>query len=523
MRQPGVRAMPFQSASAPAAFRRRLRRALAEPSLLAFIPALSLAAFWMGGEGALIATALGLPALFALAGGFEGAAPDSDPRRDPVTGLAAAEALTPALDAARERAAGGGLGTGCLLLEIDDFEELRARHGAEAEERLLRGAADRLRAALRDGDAIARLADARFGVALHPARRLDLEAGLQIAARLQRAVEEPVTIDGASVYLTGSVGFALSRRLPEADGPRLLRAAAAALAEAQAAGPACVRAHSPGMTQTLPDRAEVADAAAEALEAGRIVPWFQPQVCTDTGRITGFEALARWIHPERGPIPPAEFLPALEEAGLLARLGEHMLRQSLSALAAWDRSGLDVPSVAVNLSAAELRDPTLADRIAWELDRFGLAPDRLTLEVLETVIAGAPEDVTARNVNALAAMGCGIDLDDFGTGHASFAALRRFRVRRIKIDRSFVTKCDRDPDQQRLVTAVLSMADQLGLATLGEGVETGGEHALLAQLGCDHVQGFGIARPMPFDDTPEWLARHAMKLDAPPRIGRGAG
>ena len=515
--------MSLRSAFAPATLRRRLRRALGEPSALAFIPALSLAAFWTGGEGALIATALSLPALFALAGGFEGAPPPDARPRDPVTGLLLSDGLTAALAAARDRAAGAGLGTACLLIEIDEIEALRDRYGTEAEERLLRAAGDRLRAVLRDGDEIARLGEARFGVALQPARRLDLEAGLQIAARLQRALEEPAVVDGAAVYLTGSVGFSLSRRLPEADAPGLLRAAAAALAEAQAAGPAAVRAHAPGMAPAVTHRADRADAAAAALEAGRIVAWFQPQVCTDTGRVTGFEALARWSQPDGGAIPPAEFLPALEDAGLLARLGEQMLRQSLTALSAWDRSGLDVPRVAVNLSAAELRDPRLADRIAWELDRFGIAPGRLTLEVLETVIAGAPEDVTARNVNALAELGCGIDLDDFGTGHASFASLRRFRVERIKIDRSFVAKCDRDPDQQRLVTAVLSMADQLGLATVGEGVETGGEHALLAQLGCDHVQGFGIARPMRFDDTAEWIARHGARLDAAPRIGRGAG
>ncbi|MFP4239572.1 MAG: putative bifunctional diguanylate cyclase/phosphodiesterase [Rhodosalinus sp.] len=515
--------MRLSNRVASASLRAKLRRALTEPSLLAFIPALSLGAFWLGGEGALIATALGLPALFALAGAYDGPPAAPGPATDPVTGLVLPRTLLEALHHARTRCAGGSLSTGCLVLEIDDFADLRARHGHAGEETLLRGVADRLRGALRQGDTVARLGEGRFAVALEPVRRLDLEAAIQLCGRLQRAVEEPIALDGAATYLTASVGFALSRRLPSAEAEGLLDAASAALGEALAAGPAAIRAHSEATARAAAARADLAEAAASALETGRINAWFQPQISTETGRVTGFEALARWVQPDGAPVLPGDFLPALEEAGLLGRLGEVMLRQALTALAAWDRSGLDVPSVGVNVSAAELRDPRLAERIAWELDRFGIAPERLTLEVLETVVAGAPEDVTARNVNALAAMGCGIDLDDFGTGQAAIASLRRFRVSRIKIDRSFVAKCDRDPAQQRLVTAILSMADQLGLATLAEGVETGGEHALLAQLGCGHVQGFGIARAMPFEDTAEWLARHGERIDAPPRISRSTG
>ena len=158
---------------------------------------------------------------------------------------------------------------------------------------------------------------------------------------------------------------------------------------------------------------------------------------------------------------------------------------------------MQVPTVSVNFSAAELRNPKLAEKLKWELDRFGLAPDRLTVEILETVVAETDNDVIVRNVAALAALGCGIDLDDFGTGHASITNIRRFALRRLKIDRSFVTRVDEDREQQKLVSAILSMAERLGLDTLAEGVETPGEHAMLSQLGCGHVQGFGIGRPMP--------------------------
>ncbi len=237
--------------------------------------------------------------------------------------------------------------------------------------------------------------------------------------------------------------------------------------------------------------------------------------------MTGFEALARWHHPERGLLGPAEFLPAIADCGLSERLSEVMLFHAMVALNRWDRAGLAVPVVGVNFSADELRNPRLPDKLRWELDRFDLTPDRLVVEILETVAAQTDNDVIVRNVAALAGMGCGIDLDDFGTGHTSIANLRRFAVRRLKIDRSFVARVDEDRDQQRMVAAVLSLAERLGLDTLAEGVETAGERAMLAQLGCGHLQGFGIARPMPFDETVDWMRRHAAWLAATPRIQSG--
>ena len=222
-------------------------------------------------------------------------------------------------------------------------------------------------------------------------------------------------------------------------------------------------------------------------------------------------------------VSPAEFLPALEQAGLLERLGETMLHESLRALRAWDRAGMHVPSVAVNFSPEELRNPGLLERIRWEIDGFDLAPDRLTVEVLETVVAGRGDDVILRNLRGLAALGCRIDLDDFGTGHASIGAVRRFPIARLKIDRSFVAGIEDDPEQHRMVSAILGMAERLGLDTVAEGVETPGQHAMLAQLGCGHVQGFGIARPMPFDDAVVWAARLSARLDAVPRIAGRAG
>ena len=197
-----------------------------------------------------------------------------------------------------------------------------------------------------------------------------------------------------------------------------------------------------------------------------------------------------------------------------------MLYHSLTALNAWDAAGLKVPTVGVNFATQELRNPNLAENIKWELERFDLPAARLSVEILETVMTDRPDDIVTRNIAALSELGCHIELDDFGTGHASISAVRRFNISRIKIDRSFVLRADRDPDQQKLIAAILTMAERLDLDTLAEGVETVGEHALLSQLGCGHVQGFGIGRPMPFDQTLDWITAHEAKLQDAPEIGR---
>ena len=231
------------------------------------------------------------------------------------------------------------------------------------------------------------------------------------------------------------------------------------------------------------------------------------------------EALARWHHPERGLLSPAEFLPAIDGTELLDQLGEAMLDQGLALLAACDALGMRVPAVSVNLSAQDLRDPQLPDRLRWALDKHGLAPGRLTVEVLESVMAVAGDDSIAQVISRIADLGCGVDLDDFGTGNASITTIRRFALNRIKIDRSFVRGVDTDREQQKFVTAVLSLAEQLGLETLAEGVETRGDHAMLAQLGCGHVQGYVLARPLPAPDVMPWMAQYQNRMNRALRLG----
>jgi EAL domain-containing protein (putative c-di-GMP-specific phosphodiesterase class I)/GGDEF domain-containing protein len=499
-----------------------LRRVCFGPQALAFLPAIVLAAFWLGGEPLLIASALGLPLLFLVAGGSTSTpgGEGSGPALDLVT-LPKAEKL---MDATLEKARATNMSTACMVVDLAGDEEISQASGNETflvvQESLLR----RMRGALRKDDTVVRTGDSRFLIVLGPSVRLDLESLLQLASRLQASIEEPVQVDDALRHVSATIGFCSSSRMVSgARGKHLVEAALVALDEALGNGPSSIRAWSENMRAAQKEKNSLKNEVDQALSGGQIQPWFQPQICTSTGEISGVEALARWIHPERGIIPPAQFLRILEETGKMERLSEVILQHSLTALRSWDQVGLNVPRVSVNFSDTELRDPRLVERIQWELDRFGLTPQRLGIEVLETVIAGSPEGIVSRNIVALGEMGCHIDLDDFGTGHASITALRRFRVHRLKIDRSFVTRIDRDEDQHRMLAAVLGMADRLDLATLAEGVESVGEHALLGQLGCDHVQGFGIARPMPPDQLVTWAKEHAERISEAQNLSRRSG
>lgn len=490
------------------------------PEWMVFMPAISLAAFWLGGESSLLITALGLPLVLGLIGSLQlerhatGAAQRS--ARDDQ--LMLRNHVVERLDEILRDYPFQGKLTACLVIQFDGADQLLARHGRAAEGKVLARSAERICAALRGGDTVARLEGGGFAVALAPARRLDLETVVQLAARLQAALAAPVEIDAARLYVTCSIGFCIAGQAAAADGTALLEAAQIAADEARRNGPGALRAFSPEMARTRADHDALRGELEAALEEGQIRAHFQPQVSTDTGAITGFEALARWYHPSKGLLGPGVFLPMIETAGLSERLGEVMLQNALSALVRWDGQKLDIPTVSVNLSQEELRNPRLADKIKWELDRFDLNPNRLCVEVLENVVAATDNDVIVSNIAALARLGCGIDLDDFGTGHASITSIRRFAIRRLKIDRSFVTRLDEDRTQQRLIAAILSMAERLELATLAEGVETAAEHAMLAQLGCNDVQGFGIARPMPIEDTQAWIKSQRRKIGKLPRI-----
>lgn len=477
--------------------------------ILALLPLLALSAFWVGGEAALVALATALPLAILAVG--------RDPK--PVDPGAVSDQVIARLDAmlAETRARGGS--TGCFVIQFDDAAHLCDRLGRARQSEVLSACVARLRGALRPGDLLYTLEDGSLVVVLATSPRLDLEIMVRIAARLQLVAQQPVTLSSGPVQVTCSIGFCFSMQMAQPSGRALLDAAQVAGDEAAACRPGAIRSYSSELAQARADRDTLRTSFAGAVDRGEVRAWFQPQVSTDSGEVTGVEALVRWIHPDRGCLSPAAFLPAIEGSDLMELLGQTMLTQSLAALAEFDRKGIRIPTVAVNFSQQELRDPHLPERLGWTLDRFGLAPSRLTVEVLESVVAGDGDDILASNIGRIAAMGCSVDLDDFGTGHASITAIRRFALNRLKIDRSFVQNVDQNRDQQNLITAILSLAERLGLETLAEGVETPGEHALLAQLGCGHVQGYVVAKPMPVEDLATWLATHREKRAQALRIG----
>lgn len=500
---------------------RRIAAWIRRPELLVFLPAITLAGFWYGGERVLVALAIGLPFIFTFAGAFRFrtalAAPDS------LSGMIQRPQLLAMMDTILAAEEATGQTTACLVVLLDDADRVLDRHGRAARVEVLSRSADRMMGAMRGGDVLARLEGGGFAIALAPVRHIDLESLVQIAARLQEAVQVPTSLDGTRIHMTASIGFCLAARAPEHRALALFDAARLAAEDALRNGPCAIRAYAPDMARKRADRDAFRAELETALDGGQIVPFFQPQISTDTGAITGFEALARWQHPDRGLVAPGEFLPMIEEAGLTERLGEVILYHALGALMRWDKAGLSVPSVGVNFSGVELRNPKLADKLKWELDRFDLTPDRLSVEILESVVADADNDVVVTNIAALSRLGCRIELDDFGTGQAAIANIRRFAIGRLKIDRSFIVRVDQDREQQQMVSAILSLAERLGLDTLAEGVETPSQHAILSQLGCGHVQGFGIARPMPFEDTMEWIRRQQSRAVRAPKIGHRAG
>ena len=502
-----------------------IRAGLSRMEILALYPILALAAVWFGNWDLLLVTAFLLPTLLALqAFGRAEHRPKSPLLQQSVdgpTGFPRRPALTAMIDRAVTSAPGNA--TVAIAIGIDKSRPVAERWNRQLGDEILSCAATRLREALGKGGMIARIGETEFGIVLHPSHSAQVDRVLPLIHRLRNVLQKPISVGGSTVHVSASFGHCTLDMSPARTGDSVLSAAEIALGDARRHGASAIRGFCPELGQERKRQANLVDQVEAAVNNGEIKAWYQPQICTDTGLISGFEALARWHHPEDGVLAPGEFLGAVAEAGQMSRLGKVMLYNALSALKSWDRARLDIATVAVNFSTEELRDPLFADWIKWEVDRFDLRPNRLTVEILETVAAQSEDDIIIRNIELLSRHGVNLDLDDFGTGQASIANIRRFHVNRIKMDRSFVTKLDEDPTQYAMVSAILSLAEHLGLDTLAEGVETAGEHSTLAQLGCGYVQGFGIARPMPFEDTIAWVHAYNQKLGAPTCIRRQAG
>lgn len=258
----------------------------------------------------------------------------------------------------------------------------------------------------------------------------------------------------------------------------------------------------------------------QALKAGHIVPWFQPQVCTFSDRILGFEVLVRWVDPLHGLQNPGEFLPLAEEIGLMAELDSAVQRQAFEAFARFQQQGIVGCEIGINVTPMQLSDPEFADQLALEVERAGLANADVSIEILESVMLDTNDAEPIRQtVKRLHAIGMGIELDDFGTGHAGLSSLRDLPVTRIKIDRSFVDGVHRDSKLQKFTRALIGLARSLEISVLAEGVECIEELEWLANEGCAAVQGFYIARPMPEQAALEWALQRSVRNALPQAAG----
>jgi len=488
---------------------------------LAFLPLLVVLGWWSRIDAVQMVASTLLPSLLAwhVLWQERGAAPLERRGKGVVPSVLGRDEFIARLDrflAVRRRR---GWATAAFCLGVVDYARLRRTHGSAHAEMLVAAAAERVRGLVRREDLVTLHEAGMILVALAPRPELDRGMAGAIAARLGKGFRAPLDVDGEKVHANVAVGYCLSAQAPADNARSLIEAAEIAMQEARAAQADEARHFTSRMQQRVRAREALAAELGEAFVRGEIVTHFQPQLSMDDGSVAGFEALVRWEHPEKGLLSPGAFLDLVHETGRSDRLARTVLAQALEAMRNWQRAGFDVPTVGINFSTEQLQDPRLLEHIKWEVDRHDLAPRRVAIEVLETVLCTTDDDILARNLRALREAGFTIDLDDFGTGHAAIANIRRFRVNRIKIDRGFIRGIDRDEGQRMLVEAMIRMAESLGVEALAEGVETPGEMSIVAQLGCRVVQGYAVARPMPFRETLRWLAGQAAEAK-PPVIGR---
>lgn len=439
---------------------------------------------------------------------------------DPLTNLPNSTYLHAYIAQIASGAERGTKQTAVLRLDLDKFNMLRDTLGQRATDEIIRICARRLQQSLRGGDFAAYLGHDNFIVVANDLD--DANAAAVIASRVQAALAKPFSIRGGARRIGCSIGVTLlSDDTPESS--RVIANAEIALAEAQSAGPGSIRYFRESLRLEVERRETLYAELLTGLGAGQLVPFFQPQIDLTTGDFAGFEALVRWRHPRHGLLAPGAFLDFAEQTDLTERIGEVVLSQSLAALRAWDQAGLHVPRVGVNFALAQLRDPRLIEKIKWDVERHDIEPSRLAIEVLETVLIKSDADMVVRNLRGLASAGFHIELDDFGTGHASISNLRRFMVDRIKIDRGFILGIETSEEQQKLTASMIAMARALGIGTLAEGVETEAAEAMLRHLGCDAFQGFLVAKPMSLEETHDWLRGYRSRRGGMPNADCHSG
>ncbi|RZS91364.1 diguanylate cyclase/phosphodiesterase [Motilibacter rhizosphaerae] len=431
-----------------------------------------------------------------------------DATHDPLTGLgnrvAFVDALTAALDGKQPAAV--------CMLDLDEFKDINDALGHHSGDRLLHLVAERLSAALPEAALVARFGGDEFGVLLHTAEQSVAE---QVARRIVEALAEPVPLAEAVIHVGASIGVALAPEHAH-DAAVLLQRAEIAMYAAKEAG-RDLRVFDSTLDDGTPRRLALVAELRDALRQSELVVYYQPKVRLDDEEIAGVEALVRWHHPTRGIVGPDDFIPLAERSGLIEPLTGVVLESSLRQCRAWLDEGKHVP-VAVNISVRALLDPGFVEQVARVLERTGVAPAMLTLELTESsVMSDLPRCMGT--LHQLVASGVRISVDDFGTGWSSLSQLRHLPASEVKIDKSFILAMATDEHDIAVVGAIVKLAHDLGKRVVAEGIEDKLTWRKLADLGCDVAQGFFLSRPLPPERLAAWMRENALSpghpVDAP--------
>lgn len=392
---------------------------------------------------------------------------------------------------------------GLMFLDLDRFKNVNDSLGHQVGDRMLMEVAKRLKGLVREEDTVSRLGGDEFIILL---LGVDAEGSAHVASKIIRSMAEPFMIGGNELTITPSIGIAM---YPE-DGQgieTLLQCADSAMYKAKDTGRNNYRFFTVEMHSHIRRTLQLENALRRALERNELTLHYQAQLDISSGDIVGVEALLRWQHPELGMVSPTDFIPIAEDSGLILPIGEWVLRTAVQQNRAWQKAGLGDFAMAVNISAVQFRQASLAQMVGQILREFGLAPGWLELELTESMTMEDP--LTAIGImDRLHEQGVRLSIDDFGTGYSSLSYLKRFRINKLKIDQSFVQDLISDTDDEAIVEAVISLAGSLQLRTIAEGVETAEQFEFLRSKGCDEIQGYYFSKPLPAQEVEALLRAH---------------
>jgi diguanylate cyclase (GGDEF)-like protein len=420
---------------------------------------------------------------------------------DALTGLPNRESFNERVNQAvqSEREAGGQ--AALLLIDLQRFGIVNDTYGRQAGDALLKLVAERLENVLMGRENLARTGADTFAVVLR-----DVKHAADVAHALEegllKCVKQPFPLGGGELRLTAQAGIALFPADGE-DAETLLRNADAALKKAKDAGDEYLF-YAPQMNARVAEQMKLENDLRNALLQEQYVLHYQPKFDLASGRMVGMEALIRWNHPERGMVPPGDFVPLLEETGMILEVGRWALKRAATEHVDWCALGLQPPRIAVNVSPAQLRRKDFVDYVKEALGGVEKAGERIDIEITESMLMEDVEGSIAK-LKAMRAMGFNVAVDDFGTGYSSLSYLARLPITSLKIDRSFVIQMPKSPEQMAIVSTVISLARALNLKVVAEGVETEEQANLLRLLRCDEVQGYLFGKPVPATDLEKLL------------------